>query len=271
MAKVLENRALGGDGYYLLTVEQDNTAKMGQFYMLRAWGEEPLLNRPLSIFDRTSSTLSFLYKVVGRGTQLLANRQVGDDVKCIGPLGNTFPEVSGNVAMVGGGVGIAPMYLAAKVCKEAGCTVDVYFSLRGDVVLQEEFEAVADSLTVRPNRKMLDEIDPTKYDAIFTCGPNPYMQSFYHIAREKAPGVPMYFSLESHMGCGEGICYACTCKTKHGNRLICKHGPIFAGEDIYDLDAPSELETASESVENREHIDRLADKGRVLGAEVHDG
>ena len=82
---------------------------MGQFYMLRAWNEYPVLSRPISVFDADPETVSFLYKVVGKGTEIFAGLKAGDEITLDGPHGNGFPEVKGKVALVGGGVGIAPV------------------------------------------------------------------------------------------------------------------------------------------------------------------
>ena len=113
MPQVLSNRRISRD-FYLMRVAQPNDARMGQFCMLRAWGRYPLLSRPVSVFDADAETLSFLYRVVGEGTDLLARRREGDAVETGRVLGNTFPLVSGRVALVGGGAGIAPLYLAAR-------------------------------------------------------------------------------------------------------------------------------------------------------------
>ncbi len=112
-AAVLSNTMLSKD-LYLIRVKNENTAKMGQFYMLRAWGTYPLLSRPISVFDSDGQTVSFLYRTVGEGTQMLAALRNDDKLTLAGPYGNPFPTVGGRVALVGGGVGIAPLYLAAK-------------------------------------------------------------------------------------------------------------------------------------------------------------
>jgi dihydroorotate dehydrogenase electron transfer subunit len=112
---------------------------MGQFYMLRAWKEYPLLSRPISVFDADGETVSFLYKVTGRGTEIFSGLKAEDEIGLRGPLGSAFPEVSGKIALVGGGVGIAPFYLTAKQLKAAhpGCRVDLYLGFSDRALLTE--------------------------------------------------------------------------------------------------------------------------------------
>jgi len=112
MANIIYNKRLT-DEYYLIKIEQKNDAKMGQFCMLRAWDNDPLLSRPLSIFDRDSSSMTFLYKIIGKGTEIMSTLKENDEIICYGPYGNNFPNIKGKIAMVGGGVGIAPLYYAA--------------------------------------------------------------------------------------------------------------------------------------------------------------
>ena len=113
MYKVIENRYIGED-MYLMRVEGKFEGKMGQFYMLRAWDKFPLLSRPISIHDIDENSISFLYKVVGEGTQILSKVKVNETIKLEGPYGNGYEKVEGKVALVGGGIGVAPLYLVAK-------------------------------------------------------------------------------------------------------------------------------------------------------------
>lgn len=234
MSIILENRRLS-DEYYFMKVEHKNNAKMGQFYMLRSWGgSAPLLSRPISIFDRDETTVSFLYKVVGVGTEIMKNMKVGDKINILGPYGNSFPEVEGKIAMVGGGVGIAPLYFASKVLKEnPNNHVDIFFGLRNEEILRDELTGVCHNLLLKVDGRVNEEFDYDDYDYVFTCGPEPMMIAVYECSKGKKAKV--YVSMERHMGCGIGICYVCTCHTKHGNKLVCKDGPVFLGEDVYDV------------------------------------
>lgn len=231
MGNIIYNKKLN-DEYYLMKIEHENDAKMGQFCMLRAWDNDPLLSRPLSIFDRDESTLTFLYKIVGKGTEIMKKLKPGDDIICQGPYGNSFPIVKGRIAMVGGGVGIAPLYNAAKILsKDEDNHIDMFFSLRGEEILREELSQVSDNLTLKTNERVVNLVDGDKYDFIFTCGPEALMKDVYNGAKGKFAIV--YASLEKRMACGMGICYVCTCKTKGGNKLTCKDGPVFLGSEVF--------------------------------------
>lgn len=232
MSRVISNRRLSQD-FYMLRVAQPNEAKMGQFCMLRAWDRYPLLSRPVSVFDADPESLSFLYKVIGEGTALLSQCREGDSVETGRVLGNTFPIVSGRVAMVGGGVGIAPLYLAAKTLKanDPGTTIDLFLGFSGEALLAEEFGAVSDRLTVQVGGFVTDAIDPKGYDCILTCGPEIMMRVLYDKCRPS--GTKLYASLESRMACGFGICLACSCGTAKGRRKICTDGPVFPAEEVF--------------------------------------
>lgn len=233
MSLILENKRIN-DEYYLMKVEFANNAKMGQFFMMRSWGSSPLLSRPISIYDRDETSVTFLYKVVGVGTEIMKNLKVGDNITINGPYGNSFPEVEGRIALVGGGVGIAPLYLASKeLRKNPNNQVDIFFSLRNEEILKEELTGVCNTLMLKVDERVTEVFDYDAYDYIFTCGPEAMMKSVYDCSKDKKAEV--YVSLERHMGCGVGICYVCTCATKHGNKLVCKDGPIFLGEDVYDV------------------------------------
>ncbi len=230
MATVISNEAVSKDFYLLKAAGQFN-GRMGQFCMLRAWGEYPVLSRPISIFDCDEESISFLFKVVGQGTELLAQLKAGDTIDVQGPYGNGFPAVSGKVALVGGGIGVAPLYLTAKKMKEQGNAVDLYLGFTEEALLREQYEAVCDKLTVNVGGYITDDINPEEYDYIMTCGPHIMMK----ILAQKVKGTKaqLYVSMENRMGCGVGACLVCTCKTSGGNKKVCKDGPIFKAEEVF--------------------------------------
>ena len=129
MYRVIENKYLKDD-MYLMKVEGKFEGKMGQFYMLRAWDNYPLLSRPISICDIDENSITFLYKVFGEGTKILSKLEPNDTIKLEGPYGNGYEKVSGKVALVGGGIGIAPLYLVAKNIKDC----DAYLGFRNEAV-----------------------------------------------------------------------------------------------------------------------------------------
>lgn len=231
MAKVLDNIKLN-DEYFVIKVLEENKAEAGQFYMVRSWDKYPVLSRPISIFDRDDNTISFLFKLKGEGTKIFSELEKNDDILLEGPYGNHFPKVKGRIAMIGGGIGIAPLYYAAKVNKQMGNKVDIFFSLRRNEILRKELESVSDNLTLKVNSRVTGLVDFSKYDYIFTCGPESLMKDMYFSS--KAYDLEVYVSAENRMGCGIGICYVCTCKTKEGNKLVCKDGPIFKGDILYE-------------------------------------
>ena len=230
MAIVLKNEAVGKD-FYLLKVAGDYPASMGQFCMLRAWDEYPVLSRPISIFDCDTEGISFLYKVVGQGTELLAQLKPGDEVDVQGPYGNGFPTVTGKVALVGGGIGVAPLYYTAKVLKAQGCTVDLYLGFTEEAMLEEAYRAVCDRLVVNVGGYVTDEINPAEYDVIMTCGPQIMMR--VRADKVKGTAAQLYVSMENRMGCGVGACLVCSCKTNGGNKKVCKDGPVFRAEEVF--------------------------------------
>ncbi|MBC7099259.1 dihydroorotate dehydrogenase electron transfer subunit [Candidatus Bipolaricaulota bacterium] len=231
-AKVFENREVA-PGIFLLRVEGEHSARPGQFYMLRGWELDPPLSRPFSVFDLDPSGISFLYKVRGRGTRLFSQLSPGDELAALGPLGNPWPKVEGRVAMVGGGLGIAPLFLAAKGLPE----VDVFLGFPGKPYLVEEFRKVADKVHVTSEtgeggeRGLVSDLfSPEGYRACFACGPLGMLKELAKKCKEA--GVPLYVSLEERMACGLGACLGCTLLTKGGPRRVCKDGPIFSAEEL---------------------------------------
>lgn len=237
MARIISNTALGED-FYLLRAQQKNGARMGRFYMLRAWEQYPVLSRPVSVYDADGETVTFLYKVVGKGTRLLADLKAGEEIILDGPHGNGFPGLPDKkrIALVGGGVGIAPLYLAAKTYKSAGARTDVYLGFSGKPVLVPEFEAAADSVIVNVGGYVTNDIDPRDYDAIVTCGPTIMMRVLYDKCRSLQAEAPLYVSMENRMACGIGACLVCSCKTAGGNKKVCKDGPVFLGSEVFGIE-----------------------------------
>ncbi len=234
MAKIVCNKKLSED-FFLMKVEEKNSAKMGQFYMLRAWENFPVLSRPISVFDSDGQSVSFLYKVAGQGTGIFSALKPGDDISLQGPLGNGFPAVSGKIALVGGGVGIAPLYLTAKTLMKnhPKNIIDIYLGFSGQVVLIEEFDKVSRELIVDIGGFITDKINPGNYDYIFCCGPEAMMRVLYDKCNALQRGKSLYVSMENRMACGIGACLVCTCKNESGNKKACKDGPVFPADEVY--------------------------------------
>ena len=230
MATVIKNEAVGKD-FYLLKASGNFNAKIGQFCMLRAWDEYPVLSRPISIFDCDEEGISFFYNVVGHGTELLAQLKPGDAIDVQGPYGNGFPEVKGKIALVGGGIGVAPLYYTAKVLKAQGNAVDLYLGFNDEALLKEDYENVCDNLVVNIGGYVTDDINPAENEYVMTCGPHIMMEVLHK--KVKGTGAQLYVSMENRMGCGVGACLVCSCKTKDGNKKVCKDGPVFKAEEVF--------------------------------------
>lgn len=232
MPNILSNRRLSGD-FYLMRVAEANEAEMGQFYMLRSWDMYPFLSRPISVYDTDGETLSFLYKVIGQGTLLMSKLAPGDEISIGRAQGNTFPSARGRVAMVGGGVGIAPLYLAAKTLKarDASTVVDMYLGFSDEALLVDEYEAVSDRVVTDVGGFITDKIAPGDYDCIFTCGPEIMMRVLHEKCLKN--DTKLYVSLENKMACGFGVCLACSCKTTEGRKKVCTDGPVFPSKEVF--------------------------------------
>lgn len=226
MYKIIKNEYIGEETY-LMDIKGRFNGKMGQFYMLRAWDNYPLLSRPISIHDINENSISFLYKVVGEGTKILSKLKAEDRIKLEGPYGNGYEKLEGRIALVGGGIGIAPLYLIAR--NTPNC--DAYLGFRNEPILIDKYKKVCNKVNIAIGDIFVtDIIDIEKYDYILTCGPTPMMKKLVEMV--KGTDTKLFISLENHMACGVGACLVCTCKTKFGNKKTCKNGPVFKGEDV---------------------------------------
>ena len=233
MATVLKNEKLK-QGFFLLKVREESRARMGQFYMVRAWDRYPVLSRPISVFDTDGETVSFLCRAVGLGTRMLAALREGDEIALTGPCGNGYPAERGKIALVGGGTGVAPLYLAARTLKKGPDNrADLFLGFSGEEVLRRAFEAAGDSLTVKIGGFITDSVRPADYDAVFCCGPEAMMRALWRKCRAENPAARVYVSLEERMACGVGACMGCTVRTASGNRRVCRDGPVFRAQEVF--------------------------------------
>ena len=143
---VIRTNVSVSSGIYKMTVDFTGNVKPGQFFMLRAWDKDPLLSRPISVHDYTPGKLTFLYQVVGKGTEILSGLLPGGDVTIQGPYGNGFPEITGDLCVVGGGIGTAPLYYLVRNYKAANPNgkCRVYLGFRDTAYGVDAFEALAD-------------------------------------------------------------------------------------------------------------------------------
>lgn len=232
MAIVKEN-TLVQDNIYCLTVKYMDKCKMGQFFMLRAWDYDPLLSRPISIFDYNNEELVFMYQVLGRGTKKLSQLKAGDEITLNGPYGNGFPYLKDtDIILIGGGIGIAPLFYAARELKKIDSQrkISAYLGFRNEFKLLQSYNDVADEVIVDIGGKITDLVDFNTNSVIFTCGPKVMMESVIDIGIKNE--IKVYASVEERMACGVGACLGCTCKTVNGNKKTCKDGPVFLGEEL---------------------------------------
>ena len=242
--KIISNTHVSGN-IYKMTLPCDDKTRSGQFYMVKSEHAATLLPRAISICDVQDGVLTLLYQKVGRGTTELAAMKAGDELSLTGPLGNGFemfniPKLK-NIALVGGGIGIAPMLYTAKRLK-ANSRLTAILGYRDETFLTDEISAVTDELIIATESGRVGTkgfvtavLEPEKHDAVLCCGPEPMMKAVVKICMEK--GTPVFVSLENKMACGIGACLVCTCADKNGkNRRVCKDGPVFKGEEV-DFDA----------------------------------
>jgi dihydroorotate dehydrogenase electron transfer subunit len=232
MAEILSNENIEAE-FWLLRARSTETEKpsMGQFYMLRAWETEPVLSRPISVFDAEEDTVSFFYRAAGRGTKLLSLRRAGDSLSLLGPLGKGFSAVTGRTALVGGGAGIAPLYFAARTIRREEMPLDIFLGFSGRPMLEDLYRPLCDTLTVRSGGFITAEVKPENYDSMLACGPEPMLKAL----AEKCRGLPvrLELSLESRMACGIGACLVCSCGFAGGRKKVCKNGPVFNAAEVY--------------------------------------
>ena len=249
-ATVLRNEVIAPD-IRLLTVvwpDLDHAPHAGQFFTLRAWGadEAPFLSRPISVhrWNPDSSTIEFLYQVVGEGTEKLAQLKQQDAFQLTGPMGNGFdvPEIVSKykkIAVVGGGIGTAPMYQLTRELAAAGVKPDVFFGFRDAPYCMEEYREIANLVKVSTDTGAVgfhgfvtQLYDPADYDVVLVCGPTVMMRNAARLCAEK--GTPCFVSMEKKMACGIGACLGCTCETKSGEgKSVCKNGPVFDAAEVF--------------------------------------
>lgn len=240
LAKVSTNEKIA-EGIYKMTINGSFQGDPGQFYMLKVPNSVVLLPRAISIFDVDDERISFLYQVVGKGTEEFTTLREGEEIQLTGPLGNGFDinQIGKKVAIVTGGIGVAPMINVAK--NLVAESVDFYAGFRDEVYGVKDAKPYVDNIYLttedgsRGHKGYITEIlKPENYDVVFCCGPEVMMFAVAKLCKERSTKV--YISMENKMACGIGACLVCTCKTKGGNKRTCKEGPVFDGEE-FDLDA----------------------------------
>ncbi len=236
--EVSENRRLAENVYKMVLLgDSTEITRPGQFINIKLSGF--FLRRPISVCDYDKDSITIIYKTVGSGTEKMAQMRPGTKLDILTGLGNGFDtQKSGErPVLVGGGVGVPPMYnLAKKLTAEGKKPIMIMgFNKASEVFYKEEFEklgtqtylATADG-SAGAKGFVTDVLDPAwDYTYIYACGPEPMLKALYQKSRTGGE-----FSFEERMGCGFGACMGCSCKTKYGNKRICKDGPVLEKEEI---------------------------------------
>ena len=234
--KTAENIPLTKDVYKMvLTGDVSDITSPGQFINIKLDGL--YLRRPISVCDRDAETVTILYKVVGKGTKQLSAAKSGDVFSVLTGLGNGYDtSLSGDAPLLlGGGVGVPPLYLLAKKLIAEGKKVSVVlgFNKAEEVFYEKEFAALGCAVTVTTAdgsygaKGFVTDALPENYSYFYTCGPEPMLKAVYRAAKTSGQ-----FSFEERMGCGFGACMGCSCKTITGYKRICKDGPVLRKEEI---------------------------------------
>ena len=207
----------------------------GEFINIRVDGF--YLRRPISVHDVDEGSVTVIYKVVGRGTGAMSRMAAGDTLTALTGLGNGYDlSASGeHPLLLGGGVGVPPLYLLAKRLISQGKRVSVVlgFNTADEVFCEDEFRALGCEVTVATAdgscgvKGFVTDAMPDDYTYFYTCGPEPMLRAVY-----RATATSGQFSFEERMGCGFGACMGCSCKTVTGYKRICKDGPVLKKEEI---------------------------------------
>ena len=207
----------------------------GQFINLKLDGF--FLRRPISVCDRDDASVTILYKIVGKGTAAMAKMPVGEKVDVLVGLGNGYDlSLSGDrPLLIGGGVGVPPLYMLAKKLRSEGKEVSVIlgFNTKNEIFYEDEFRALGCRVTVTTVdgsygvKGFVTNAMDIDYSYFYTCGPEPMLKAVYKTSKTSGE-----FSFEERMGCGFGACMGCSCKTVTGYKRICKDGPVLRKEEI---------------------------------------
>ena len=225
---------------YRMVLEGDTQyiTRSGQFINLELEGK--FLRRPISVSDYDDKSVTIIYKVVGRGTEQMKGMVAGQKLDILTGLGNGFnTENSGpRPLLVGGGVGVPPMYNLCKRLLSEGKrpVVIIGFNTKEEVFYYDEFKALGVDVYCSTadgsfgSKGFVTDVirgEGLEFDYLYTCGPLPMLKALYD-----ATSVDGEYSFEERMGCGFGACMGCTCKTKYGNKRICKDGPVLKRDEI---------------------------------------
>ena len=234
---IKENIALTDSVYKMvLSGDTSGVTNCGQFVNIKLDGL--FLRRPISVCDCEDGQLTLVYKVVGRGTEQMSRMNAGEILDVLVGLGNGYDTtVSGDAPLlIGGGVGVPPMYMLCKklIAEGKNPTVILGFNRADEIFYENEFKALGARVIVSTvdgsygvKGFVTDAMKGIDYSYFYTCGPEPMLKAMY-----RATNTSGQFSFEERMGCGFGACMGCSCKTVTGYKRICKEGPVLGMEEI---------------------------------------
>ena len=234
--KIAENTPLTDNVYKMKLIgDTSHITASGQFINIQLDGL--YLRRPISVCDADETSVTIIYKVVGHGTEQMSKIKSGESLDILTGLGNGYDtSLSGDKPLLlGGGVGVPPLYMLAKKLIAEGKKVSVIlgFNTKSEIFYEDEFRALGCDVTVATAdgsygvKGFVTDAYPDDYSYFYTCGPEPMLKAIYKTAK-----VSGQLSFEERMGCGFGACMGCSCKTITGYKRICKDGPVMQKEEI---------------------------------------
>ncbi|MBR6501870.1 MAG: dihydroorotate dehydrogenase electron transfer subunit [Clostridia bacterium] len=234
--KISLNEKLVDNVYKMVLIgDTSDITACGQFINIQLDGL--YLRRPISVCDCDENSVTIIYKVVGKGTEQMSQMSVGEELDVLTSLGNGYDlSLSGDApVLLGGGVGVPPLYMTAKKLIADGKKVSVIlgFNTASEVFYEQEFKALGCDVTVTTVdgsygvKGFVTNAYPENYTYFYTCGPEPMLKAIYKTATTSGQ-----MSFEERMGCGFGACMGCSCKTITGYKRICKDGPVMLKEEI---------------------------------------
>lgn len=235
--EIKSNKKLTDSIYEMVLIgDTSSITAPGQFINIKIDGF--YLRRPISICDYDESTITIIYKVVGEGTEVMSKMNAGENLDVLCGLGNGFDTSKSldKPVLIGGGVGVPPMYNLCKklIAEGKKVTVILGFNIKEEIFYEDEFKKLGAEVKVTTvdgsygvKGFVTDALKDTDYSYFYTCGPMPMFKAI-----ESTAITSGQYSFEERMGCGFGACMGCSCKTKYGNKRICKDGPVLTREEI---------------------------------------
>ena len=236
--EILSNRLISQNTWEI-TLECDTSVFTAPGQFVNVLVEGCYLRRPLSVCLAADGVLTLIYKVVGKGTRIMAEMEPGEELNLLYPLGNGFDtsccKAKDRIVLIGGGVGLPPLYGLAKKLLKEGKRPELLmgFGTEAEIFYEEEFAKLGISVGIATidgsagvKGTVLAAAEGRTWERLFACGPEAMLYGVRDLATEGQ------FSFESRMGCGFGVCMGCSCRTKYGDKRICVDGPVLNKEEI---------------------------------------